>query len=378
VTNDVTNATGSASSPRVDVPNLPDGTPPPLPTDGDEFAWSRALRNAAVPVVRFLMGLALSLAVVGAILLALGNDPVAALRSIIDGALGSEFRRGQTVTVIAPLLLAGLAAAIPFSARLWNVGGEGQMAIGGVAAVLVALNLGGLDSTLLVVLAVLAGTIAGGCWGLLPGVLKVRFGANEVIVCLMLNFIALLVVSLVVSGEWKSYSAQTVAIPERARISQIGWLPGANWGVALAVGAVVVAALLMLCGTLGFKIRAMGLNERTARLNGIRVGRVAAIAFTLGGMFAGLAGAIEVTGKSHALVQGFTANIGFLGIAIALVARLNPIAILPTAMVFGIVTVGGNNLKAAEGIDPSLSTVLIATLVLVLLAAQVLDVRRKN
>jgi simple sugar transport system permease protein len=344
----------------------PDAAPAP---------WKARRREA----LELAFGLGIALLAVTAVLLALGHAPFSVYESVIDGALGTEFARGQTVTVMAPLLLTGLAAVVPFSARQWNVGGEGQMAVGGVASVLVALHLGEhISNQLLLVLAVVAGALAGLVWGVIPGFLKTKFGANEVIVCLMLNFIALLMVSTVVSGQWKSYSAQTVAIPENARLAELTALPGANWGIAIALAAVVCAAALMMRGVLGFKIRAVGMNERTSRLMGIKVSRVAVLAFALGGVFAGLAGAIEVTGKSYALVQGFTANIGFLGIAIALVARRNAIAVVPTAAVFAIVSVGGDNLKATQGIDPSLSTVLIALFGIVLLATQMVKFRESR
>lgn len=305
----------------------------------------------------------------GVVIAALGADPIAAYGAIVSGSLGGTSQIGETLRATTPLVLTGIAAAIPFSARLWNVGGEGQFYAGAIAAILVALTFSSLQPALLTVLALVAGVLAGSFWASIAGVLRAFVNANEVIVTLMLNFIAILAAAYVITGPWaQGLSPKTENVPAGVDLPRI-W-QGAGVGVAelLAVAAAVVAYILMTRTSLGFAIRAAGSSVHAARLAGFSVRRVTVSSFALAGCFAGLGGAITVVAVQRALIDNISENYGFIGIAVALIARLDPLWILPAAFFFGTVTVGSQNLTAAAGISAAMASVIIALFVILLLA----------
>ena len=320
-----------------------------------------------------LMSLILAFVLTAIILLAMGANPLNSFAAIAYGALGNAYNLSQTAMVMAPLMLTGLAAAIPFSARIWNIGGEGQLYAGAVASVLFALTFGNAPGPILAVLSLLAGVLAGAAWGLIAAGLRVWRGANEVIVTLMLNFIALLLADYVITGPWaQGQEPQTRNIPAGVGLASL-W-PGSfvNLSPVLAFIALVIAWLVMNRTALGFAVRAVGLNAKVARLSGFSISGITLAAFGMGGACAGLAGAILVVGVQHALVPGISPNYGYTGVAVALIARLNPLWILPSAALFAIINVGGNNLPAATGISTSASFVIEAAFVILLLALRVL------
>jgi len=324
-----------------------------------------------------VIALTLTVGVVVVIFAALGVNPGSGLRSVIDGSLGNRFAFGQTVSITTLLILTGLAAAIPFSARLWNIGGEGQLYFGAFAAAAIALTMP-VDTPpwLFVGLSVIAGVVGGIFWGLIPGILKAAADANEMIVSLMSVFIAILVANYAITDLWpEGFKPATEDIPPGGRLPRIWEGTLVDAGALLAVFAVVVGWVIMSRMRLGFEIRAIGLNSQTARMNGISPQRGAVGAFGLGGGFAGLAGAIAVLGLNGALVDNFSRNFGFIGIAVALVARLNPVWIIPSALFFSILRVGTNSLPAKTGLDPSMGEILVATFVILLLASRVIRLR---
>jgi ABC-type uncharacterized transport system permease subunit len=307
------------------------------------------------------------------VLLVLRTNPLGVFGAILYGALGNSYNLSQTVMVMAPLMLTGLAASIPFSARLWNVGGEGQLYLGAVAAVLVALTFVHVPGPLLTLAAVATGVAAGALWGLVAAALKVLRGANEVIVTLMLNFVALLVADYVITGPWaQGQQPQTRNVPGGVDLAAL-W-PGSfvNLSPILALGAVVLAYLIMTRTSLGFGIRAFGFNAAAARMAGFDPRRIVLSAFALGGACAGLAGAILVVGVQHALLPNISAQYGYTGIAVALIAKLRPLWIIPAALLFAVIDVGGSSLPAVTGVSTSSSFVIEATFVILLLAFRVL------
>jgi simple sugar transport system permease protein len=343
-----------------------------------------AFRAFAVPdraVIRSAAGtiaaVVLSLAVIAAILAGLGADPWSAFRGMISGALGNKFNFGQTVMIASLLILTGLAAAIPFSARLWNIGAEGQMYFGAFVAAGLGLTFPSSWPTwLLTGLLVISSLAAGAVWGLVPGILKAAINANEVIVSLMMTFIALEVADYGITALWpQGASPQTDYLPHHALLPTVWTGTLVTAGAPLALAAAIVAWVVMARTRLGFEIRAIGLNAQAARMNGMRVGRIAVIAFAIGGAFAGLAGGINVLGMNGALVSGFSGNFGYLGIAVALVARLNPAWIVPSAFLFAILRVGSNGLQVQTGLSPDVGEILVATFVILLLVFRVIRLR---
>ena len=333
----------------------------------------RLLTGGRVSTVAALL---LSFATVGAIVLALGANPITTFRVIIESSFGDAFTFGQTVNVAALLVLTGLAATIPFSAHLWNVGGEGQLFVGAVAAFGVTQIVGGLSAVLLVIAVLVGGMLAGALWGLVPGVLKSTANANEVITSLMMSFVGVFVASIAIKELWPTgFGAQTERIPDQAMLPSIWPAADIDIGVLLAIAAALVAWALLTRTRTGFYIRAAALNPEAARANGIKVNRLPILTFAVGGAFAGLAGAIAVAGINDSLVQNFSQNYGFLGIAVALLARLNPLLVLPSAAFFGVLTVGSNGLAAETGLSSDVGQILGGVFVIMLVALHVIRLR---
>ena len=324
-----------------------------------------------------LLALATTAATLSLIIVLLGANPFIAGKAIVSGSLGNRFNFGQTAMIASLFALTGLAAAVPFTAHQWNVGGEGQLYFGAFAAAGVALTLPPSLSHWFFAPVVVAAAAAGGAlWGGVPGVLKAAVGANEVIVSLMMTYAAILLAAYAISTLWPEGAvAQTRYVPHNSTLPNIWQGTLVTAGAPLALGAVLLGWLIMSRTALGFEIRAVGLNPRTAHLNGMRVGRVTILVFLIGGAFAGLAGGIAVLGMNDSLVTGFSANFGFMGIAVALVARLSPIWIVPSAFLFAILRVGSNGLQVDTGLSNSVAEILVAVFVLLLLGFRVIRIR---
>lgn len=336
-----------------------------LPRNG----WKRSL-------LRTVLALAATLAIFSALIGALGVNPLDALDALYQGSLGNKFNFGQTVMIASLLACTGLAAAIPFQAHLWNVGGEGQLWFGAFAAVSVALVLpDAMADWLAITLTVTAATLAGAFWGFIPGILRATVNANEVITSLMLVFIAIALGNYSITTLFPSQTNQTEAVPFDRLLPSVWSGTLVTAGALLAAGAVIIAWILTSNTSLGFQIRAVGLNSNAARISGMPTKRVIVLAFAIGGAFGGLAGAIAVVGINGALVAGFSANFGFLGIAVALVGRLKPWWIVPSAFLFAALRTGSNGLQAQTGISSTVGEVLVTVLVILLLAFGVIRLK---
>jgi simple sugar transport system permease protein len=228
----------------------------------------------------------------------------------------------------------------------------------------------------MVPLTVVCAIAAGAVWAGIAGVLKAAAGANEVIVTLMLNFVGILLATYAITGIWpQGVAAQTERVPGSAELPGLWPGTGLDLGFLLMLVAVALAWVVVGRTRAGFEIRAIGLNPSAARLNGMRVARVTVVTFLLAGAFAGLAGSIEVIGDNRALVTSFSANDGYVGIAVALVARLNPAWIVPSAVLFAGLQVGSQTLPATTGISTAVGQIVIATFIIALLATRVIRLR---
>lgn len=321
----------------------------------------------------------LTIAVMAVIVLAFGGNPWTVAKTIINNSLAEEIFLGQTIMTAAILTLTGLAAAIPFTARLWNIGGEGQMFAGAVVAVTLGIMLPAGTSHGLFVLILIVGAAAGGAvWGSVPGVLKAYFGINEIVTSLMLNFLTFFAANYVVTQAWPEIYAQLQSkeIHDNARFPDFWASAKVDISVFIALAAALAAWILITRTSLGFSIRSVGANPRAARLAGVRTRLVTVSSFVAAGAAGGLAGAVTVGGIHHDLALDlWISNYGYVGIAVALLARLNPMAVLPAAFIFSTLRVGSNSLQAAAGISSSLGEVLIATFVIMLMVTGAIKFR---
>lgn len=313
----------------------------------------------------------LTIAVMAVIVVAFGGNPWTVAKTIVNNSLAEEIFLGQTIMTAAILILTGLAAAIPFTARLWNIGGEGQMFAGAVVSVTLGIMLPEGTSHGLFVLILIVGAAAGGAvWGSVPGVLKAYFGINEIVTSLMLNFLAFFAANYVVTVAWPEIYAQlqSLEIHDNAHFPDFWASAKVDISVFIALAAAVAAWILITRTSLGFSIRSVGANPRAARLAGVRTRLVTVSSFVAAGAAGGLAGAVTVGGVHHDLALDlWISNYGYVGIAVALLARLNPMAVLPAAFIFSTLRVGSNSLQAAAGISSSFGEVLIATFVIMLM-----------
>ncbi len=332
----------------------------------------RRLLLGAAPV----LAVGLSLAVGAIFILAIGEDPLAIYALMLRQSLGTGYGLGQTLFKATPLIFTGLAVALGFRAGLFNIGVEGQLYLGGLAAALTGAALAGLPAPVLLPLALLAAAAAGSAWGAIPGVLKARFGAHEVINTIMLNFIAFALASFIGRFVFEPATVRTATVGAGAEIARLDVLLPAlrgspvNFSLLLAL-LVAAGTNLLLFGTrLGYELRAVGLNAPAAEYGGVSIGRTQVVAMALSGALAGLGGANFVLGYKHYFELGFSAGAGFLGIAVALLGRNHPAGVVVAALFFGALSYGG--LVINQQVPKELVEVLQALVILLAISAQVL------
>ena len=326
-----------------------------------------------------LLPVATALAVGVLLLLSVDAPPLEALRLIFDGALGSTGGLSSTLMAWVPLALAAAGLVVTFAAGLWNIGVEGQIVMGAVAATAVARYVDA-PSGVVVPLLLLAGVLGGLLWGLLVGVLRVKGRVNEIFGGLGLDFVATGLVVYLVIGPWKragsASTSGTDLFPPEAWLPTTGSLT-ASW-VALAVAAVVLILVYFLMrGTyFGLRLRAVGANARSTFLMGISTSRHLLGAFIICGALAGLGGALHASGFHHKLVPSVSGGYGFLGILVVLLAGFRAAWVAPIALFFAVISVGSTQLQLRLQLDSALGGVLQGVLVLFTLLAGGWQLRR--
>jgi ABC-type uncharacterized transport system permease subunit len=328
------------------------------------------------PLLTALAALGLGFAVLAIGLAASGYDPVLALAALGRGGFGSWYTFSSATLVRAvPLILLGLGVALAFRAGALNIGAEGQFYAGAIAATWVGIHVAGWPSGLAVGAVWSAAAVAGVLWIGLPVLLKVRFGVMEVISTLLLNFVADAVVSFAVTGplqEAKRLYPQSDPIAESARLPL---LPGSRLHVGILLAVVLALALWLLFTRTrwGFRLKAVGLGPEAARVSGrIPVKRVVAGALLWSGALAGLGGGVEISGVTYTLFQNLSPGYGFTAIAVALLARLHPLGIVVTGILFGALEAGAQGMQREAGVPAVAVQVAEATIILVVLLAEVL------
>jgi ABC-type uncharacterized transport system permease subunit len=322
--------------------------------------------------LRIIQSVVWSLVITGLLILIAGKNPLDAYWHIILGAFGSWDRIVVGLNKTAPYMLAAVGVALCFRGNVANMGAEGQIAIGGLAASWVALFGAGMLGGAVLPAALLAGMLAGAGWSGIAAVIHVTRGVHEVLVTLMMNFIALLLVAEALHG---SMGEKDAGFPQSPLFDHAAWLPklvagsDLHVGIILAVLAVIAAHLLLWRTVIGFRWRLAGASSSASHYAGVsRVRCVIGLMLT-GGMLAGIAGAIEVLGVHYRLIEGFSNGFGFSAIAIALLATLNPLWVLPAALFFGFLETGALSMQRQIGIPSSLVLVIQGlSLILVLCA----------
>ncbi|MCZ7545481.1 MAG: ABC transporter permease [Anaerolineae bacterium] len=292
--------------------------------------------------------------------------------ALVYSAFGSVNGFAETMVKACPLLLAGLGVTVAFRARFWNIGAEGQIYAGGIMAAVVGIYITGLPAVVHLPLTVLAGAVGGALWGLVPGYLKARLKVNEVITTLMLNYVIILLAGYLIHGPMRDRASGITISPQ---LLQTAWLPTViprtrfHAGILLALALAVVVYWLLERTVLGFQIRTVGENERAARVAGVRVGRTIILTMIVSGALAGLAGAAEVAGLQHRLVDEFSPGYGFLAVAVALLGNLHPIGVVFASVLFAALLNGADAMQRAASV-PVPVIFVIEGLVIVLVSAR--------
>lgn len=315
--------------------------------------WSW-LRIKAWPLAS---GILLTILFISIILLLMGKNPIVAFNQIIDGAFGSPNAVAEVLVKTGPLLLAGLGTAFAFRCQIWNIGAEGQILIGALAASVFCLFFPNVPPVLSIILAILAAMLAGGLWASIAGFLKVKLGASEIINTIMMNYIAIYLVNYLVRGPLQDVASY---VPQSKTFAPQYWLPlimpptRLHLGIILAVLAAGVVYIILWKTPLGFNIIAVGANSRAARVGGIAVSLNMVIAMFISGALSGIAGANEVLGLYHRLLDGVAAGYGFSAMTVAILGGLHPIGITIFSFIFAALRVGADHMQREMAVPASL------------------------
>jgi len=329
------------------------------------------------------LGLALAVLVGNLLILAVGESPLHVWSILLAGTWGNPYGIGQVIFKTTPLALAGLSVAVAYRAGLFNVGAEGQLSFGAFTTTLAGLALpAGTPAIVALPACALAGMVGGGLVGAVPGVLKARFGTNEVIGTIMLNFIVLGTIQWLLSPDRlaEPETTSTAAVIASARLPRLAAVLPALRGSAasFALVAALLAALavhfLFARTRLGFELRAQGAAPLAAEAGGVRSGRAVVVAMTLAGALAGLVGLNNVLGYKGYYEAGFSAGMGFMGLAVAMLGRSHPVGVLLAALLFGTLSQGALAIHAV--VPKELVDVLQAVVILAVVATSGDFVRR--
>ncbi len=357
---------------------------------GTGFNWRTTI---LVPFLAIVSAL-----IVGAIFIALGDldtlklwtsDPAEALRqtwdlvsdayvALFQGAVGGWGPISETLTRAAPLILAGLSVAVGFQAGLFNIGAQGQMLLGGMFTLVVGFQFD-LPAVIHIPLAVIAGIVGGAIWGAIPGYLRARTGAHEVITTIMLNFIALRLVDYLLTSQFFQVEGRndpvSQTVLDSARYPKLlDWLDPryrVHLGIVVAIAVAAIIWWVLYRSTIGFEFRAVGANPEGARYGGMNVVVVTVGVMALAGALAGLAGANEIMGPLGRATPGFVGVIGFDAIALALLGRSHPFGVVAAGLLFGGLAAGGQNMQSIVAGGPDIVQVIQA-LIIVFIAAPAL------
>jgi ABC-type uncharacterized transport system permease subunit len=357
-----------------------------------------AITDRFLDLLPSLIALALAILTASLLLIALDANPIVAFAAMWDGAFGSENKIAETLVKATPILFVAIGITVAFRGGIINIGGEGQMITGAIVGTTVTLWLGSTSPFLVIPVAIVAAFLAGGIFGGIAGYLKAYFDVNEILSTIMLNQVAVQMMNFLLNGILLDpESAGVNNIPKTARIAETAQLPRfviplgpelalfdrtrIHYGLLIAILLAIVIYILLWRTTLGYRIRAVGLNTRASRYAGISVERQIVLSMFIAGGLAGIAGVVQVLGLQYRLQTdgspaGFTANAGFNGIVAALFGGLNPLGAIPASVLFGGLLIGAQGMQRAVEVPASLITAVNGLIVVFVVSSQ-LWVRRR-
>lgn len=321
----------------------------------------------AVPVISVFLAL-----LIGSVLLLLIDvNPLEAYKYLIFGNFTSIYNISEIFVKATPIILTGLAFTFSYRSGLFNIGADGQMFAGAIAAVFVGLKTTNLSPVIAIPLCLIAAMIAGGIWGLIPGLLKGVFGSSEIITTIMFNYIATYLVSYVVDKplrEASGFYPQTDLIGESSFLPYIIPSTRLHIGIIVAILLAVLVYLILWKTPFGYRLRAVGLNPDGAEYSGISINKSIIISLAISGALAGVAGFTEINGIHHRLLDNFSRNVGFDGIAAALLGNTNPFGVITASILLGMLQTGANAMQRGVGIPANIVSIIQALIIILVLA----------
>ncbi|BEP29452.1 ABC transporter permease [Helicovermis profundi] len=322
-----------------------------------------------------LVAVVLALLVSSLLLLFIKVSPIKAYSYLIFDNFTSIYKISEVFAKAAPIIMTGLAFTFAYKAGLFNIGGEGQMFMGAVAAVFVGLHSTNLNPFIAVTLSLIAAIIAGGIWGAIPGLLKAFFNASEIITTIMMNYIAIYFVSLMVDKPLREASG---FYPQTDLISNTAFLPillkntRFHLGIIIAIVFAIVIYIVIKKTPFGYKLRAVGYNSQSAEYAGINIKTNMMIALAISGALAGIAGFTEINGIHHRLLDNFSSGVGFDGIAASLLGRGNPIGVIISALLLGMLKTGASAMQRGVGVPANVVSIIQALIIIFVLSGNIL------
>lgn len=329
------------------------------------------LFSIIVPIIAVFAAL-----LIGSILLMFINvSPLEAYKYLIFANFSSLYNFSEIFVKSTPIILTGLAFTFAFRTGLFNIGGEGQMFVGAIAAVYVGLKTGHLSPFITIPLCLIAAIIVGAIWGIIPGILKGIFGSSEIIITIMFNYVALYLVSYVVDKplrEASGFYPQTDLIGENAFLPYIIPKTRLHIGFLVAVILVVLVYIILWKTPFGYRLRAVGHNPDGAEYSGINIKRNIIISLAISGALAGVAGFTEINGIHHRLLDNFSKDVGFDGIAAALLGGASPFGVLVSSLLLGLLKTGANAMQRGVGVPANIVNIIQALIIILVLAGNML------
>lgn len=341
---------------------------------------SRTCSKGLKEMAKSLAAIGIALLAGAVLILIAGESPVKAYGSLLEGALGTPQSIANTISKSIPLAFTGLAVALGSRCGMLNIGAEGQLHVGAMAAVITALVCSFLPAPILLIVSILAGILAGMAVGSVPGIFKAKFQTSEVIVAIMLNYICTFFTSWLVNGPFKTEgsTAQTELISEGIWFGKLLDKTQLTYALFLLLAVAAGMYIFLWKTSFGYKLRAVGANASAAGTAGIRVNFYLILSMTLSGGIAALAGITEVFGKYHRFIEGFSPSFGFTGIAVAILGRNHPIGVLLTACLFGIMDMGSLRMSRETMVSTNMVTVIQSLVILLVAAPELIKWSRKR
>jgi general nucleoside transport system permease protein len=336
----------------------------------------KAYQKAMVPIVSALLALALGIFII----MLTGNDPLEAYQYMFGGMFGSFNNFSELLVSAIPFIFTGLAIAFAYKSGVYTIGVDGQLIMGAMAASLFADTFSTLNGYVIMVGAIACGMAAGALWGAIAGALKAYRKVNEIVSTLIMNYIALFFAQYLYSGPLEAKSSR---IPQTEKIIEKAHLPilfdgtRLHSGLFIAILSVILVYYILYHTSLGVKFRAVGINGVASQYNGIGVKQYTTVAMAISGAIGGLAGTVELLGTQFKIMDGFCANFGFDGIAIALIGQLHPIGVAFAALFFAGLDVGSNSMELMTNVPSSIADILQGIIIIFVVSGSVL-VREQN